>query len=574
MRPIDQERIPRGIAVIVLSCMCVPTAALAQPLDSRASWEGNIDYFATGAPMAVDGTDSDSTQVDTMSQPASVQVTATDVPTGAVVLAGYLYWAGTIEDQAECTTAPSATDGEVLVTVPGGTPTAVTADVCYCAAGASSYDIQACRADITAMVPAAGPQGTWTADGFAALIRNGATDNASFSVVFVYEEPFTLSPRRIALFDGLEEFYTSSRTLTLSGLDADTPARGDLTWYVLDGDEGGLEPEEVRVSGVPGGASTLLGDMHNPVDNPMNRTINTTVPVQTGVVGVDIDRLDISAGLTAGDTAADMTYTAGGDKYWVVYNIVGIDVYRAIIQPRLSDKEWSLHLDADSDGFPTPGDTIRYTIHLENAGTAPGYVSVTDPIPAQASSWSMVSTAGGTDASVADTLIVNDIFVAAGGTADVVFDLILADGTTDEIMQNVAAFDAGPDGNSGALVASPVYIGMPVVEEEPDEPVDATEPASDAASDPDVLSDVPGDPDLSDATDVASDVQADTVLDVVGPGGGTPSACACELTPSKHAAVPLSVLLLGLLQILLCLCKLAPWGGHPRNMGEGRSNKR
>lgn len=142
------------------------------------------------------------------------------------------------------------------------------------------------------------------------------------------------------------------------------------------------------------GASTTVFDAVNPADNPMNRTINTTTPPQTDVIGVDIDRLDISAALTPGDTYVDMTYSAGGDKFWVVYNIVGVNVYRAVLHPKKVDKSWILLDDADGSGTVTPGDTVRYTIRVENVGTAPGVVTISDPIPPEFSSWQIVSGAG------------------------------------------------------------------------------------------------------------------------------------------------------------------------------------
>ena len=103
--------------------------------------------------------------------------------------------------------APVSIDDEVVLTLPGqavGTP--VTADECFFSPGASSYDIQACRLDITSAVVASGMIGTFTVDEFACDVGgSGSTDNASFSLVLIYEEPTLLSPRRITLYDGLEE---------------------------------------------------------------------------------------------------------------------------------------------------------------------------------------------------------------------------------------------------------------------------------------------------------------------------------------------------------------------------------
>lgn len=433
--------------------------AAAQPIDALSSWEGAMDYFATGAPLAVPTT-SNPSNVSTLNQPASIQVTALDVPVSATVVAAYVYWAGSILDQSDCANAPLNIDDQVVVTLPGAAfGILVTADECFCAPGASSYDIQACRVDLTSQVVTSGMIGTFTVDQFTCKATGGSTDNASFSVVLVYEEPALLPPRRITLYDGLEELYQSSRTIQLAGLDVDTPAQGELTWYVLDGDIGGSTgSEQVSVQGSPGGLSVVLSDAINPADNPMNRTINTTTPPQTGVVGVDIDRLDLSAGLTPGDVAVDVTLTAENDKFWVVYGLVGVNVFTALIHPKTSTKEWVLEVDADASGNVTPGDTIRYTIHLHNVGTAPGYLTLTDVIPPEAASWVLVDGAGGTDQSTATELVLVDIFVAAGSSVDVVLDVVVAAGTAGLSMDNVAEFDAGPDGNAGEVNAASVAI--------------------------------------------------------------------------------------------------------------------
>jgi len=515
------ERITAVLLVSLVWLLPGVREAAAQPIDSLTSWEGSMDYFATGAPLAVPAA-ADPYDVEVLSQPASVQVGAGDVPATATVVAAYLYWAGTIPDQSDCANAPVSIDDEVLLTLPGqavGAP--VTADECFCSPGATSYDIQACRVDITSGVVTSGMIGTFTVDDFACDVAgSGSTDNASFSLVLVYEEPALLPPRRITLYDGLEEMYQTSRTIGLTGLDVDTPAQGELTWYVLDGDIGGSTGlEQVSVQGTPGGMSAVVSDAVNPSDNPMNRTINTTSPAQTGVVGVDIDRLDLSAGLTPGDVAVDVTLTAENDKFWVVYNLVGINVYRALIHPKTSTKEWVLHVDADASGDVTPGDTIRYTIHLDNVGTAPGYVDVTDAIPAEAASWTLVDGAGGTDLSTATQLVVEDIHLDAGASVDVVLDVVLAAGTEGLSMENIALFDAGPDGNAGAILAVSVTIHGG---EEPDAGVvDAEVPSPDGAG-----SDT--DAEATGPDSAAGDSDAVSGADAGDPGTGRAAGCGCR----------------------------------------------
>ncbi|MBW2263130.1 MAG: MYXO-CTERM sorting domain-containing protein [Deltaproteobacteria bacterium] len=526
----------RTARILTLATLLLWTGTTAaEPLDLLTSWEGTIDYFIIGAPLAIDGSDS-GTDVDTLSQPASVDVTATDVPPLGTIVAAYLFWGGTIPDQSDCATAPVYTDDEVVLTVPGGTPTTVTADECFCEIGAGTYDIQSCRYEFTTMLTS-GIVGTYTVDEFAALIRNRSTDNASFAIVLVYDEPSTLPPRRVALYDGLEELYLGSRIINLSGLDVDTPAVGDLAWYVLDGDVGGAGPESVVLSGAPGGASTTLFDSINPATNPMNRTINTTSPPLTDVVGVDVDRLDASAGLTSGDVSVVMTYTAGGDKYWVILNIVGINVYKAHIPTRLSSKRFDLHIDADSSGTPTPGDTIRYTIHLVNVGTAPGLVDVTDDIPSAFESWTLVDAAGGTDASTATRLIIEDVPIPVDGSADIVFDAVIGPDTDGEMVVNVVAFDATPDGNAGTLPSPPFTVGGAAPDDDPDSaPEEAPEPSPEPSPEPA--------PDA--ATDPSADTPSDPTIDVPAPPGDEGTGCGCSLTATKPPAAMFLLLLLAL----------------------------
>jgi uncharacterized repeat protein (TIGR01451 family)/MYXO-CTERM domain-containing protein len=444
--------------------MLLLTARLAradEPISERFSYTGSLDFFATGATMAAD-TNSDNC-IDTLAQPASVEVTSTTLPAGAVLIDAYLYWAGTIPDWGDCGTIgnhQSNIDDQVDFMPPGGTFTQVTADNCHCSGGggSTSYDVQVCRANVTDIIlaQATGLTGVYEVDSFAARAADGATDNASFSLVLVYEEP-SLPVRNVVIYDGVRTMSNSTETITLGGIQVDDPPGGDLTWYVLEGDVGGSSGENVTAQGTPGGTSLLLGDAINPTTNPMNRTINTTSPSQTGVIGVDIDMFDITSALAAGDTAVEVVYTAGPDKWWIAYNIMGIDVYQAVFAFS-SQKTWTLHLDPDANAAPTPGDTIRYTIRLENTGNAGAEVDVVDTVPAQAASWNIVDDGGGTVVGSPDTVIVNNIYVAPGGFADVVFDVVLAEVSDETVMLNTADFDATPDGDSGSLTADPVLI--------------------------------------------------------------------------------------------------------------------
>ncbi len=298
----------RLLALLLL----LPATASAESLTELVSFSRNADFFATGATLATD--DDGDSNVDRLLPSATVQVQASDLAAGAVIQQALLYWGGSVHDMDDCSpSAASTIDAQVSVLPPQAPFTAlVTADACFCdAAGAASYDIQACRKDITGLVQNSGTAlvGPWTVGDFAAYIDNGSTHNASFAIVLFYTAP-GLPQRRLTLYDGLQRMSEDTGTFTLTGLEVDDPPGGDLTWYVLEGDIGGSEDEQVSVEGWPGGGPLVLSDAVNPPDNPMNRTINTTVPAQEGVIGVDIDTFDITPALAACDSSLDVTWVA------------------------------------------------------------------------------------------------------------------------------------------------------------------------------------------------------------------------------------------------------------------------
>ena len=425
----------------------------------RHSFSRNADFFATGATLAADG-DGDG-NVDLLLSQATVQVTAADLVPGATIQQALLYWAGSVSDMDDCDpSAPSSIDDQVELLTPDAPFSAVVvADACYCdAAGAMAYDIQACRADVTGFVQGSGTAlvGPWTLTGLTALIDNGSTHNASFAIVLFYTAP-ELPQRRLTLYDGLQRMNDDTGTFTLSGLDVDDPPSGDLTWYVLEGDLGGSTDEQVSVQGWPGGGPWVLSDAVNPPNNPMNRTINTTTPPQEGVIGVDIDTFDISPALAAGDTGLDVTWAADADKWWAVFEVVGVNVFYAAFSSG-SSLRWSLVDDADGDGVVSAGDTLRYMAELVNGGDGNADVDLELPLPPEAASGAVVTTAGGVNTSSSFVLSVSGVPVDAGASALVEFDVLVADVPDGSQMEVELDYVVQPEGALGHLLADPATI--------------------------------------------------------------------------------------------------------------------
>jgi MYXO-CTERM domain-containing protein len=535
-------------SVPLLACALVLLAAdvvhAEEPVVKRYDFVGPIDFFATGAPLAVDGPDADTTNVDMLLHPGVTEITVQDIPVGAVLRKALLYWGGSIvNDDCGGTTIDSA----VTFAPPGVAASEVNAEVCYCSdAAAAGYDMQLCRADVSDLV--GDLVGEYALDDFAALVANGTTNTASFSVVLVFSGD-GLPARHIAIYDGLLTMWNQSNPSQLVVLDqilVDDPPHGDLTWYTLEGDEGGTGNESVGVVGKPGNLGLALGDAINPVDNPMNHTVNTSDPPQSDALGVDIDQFDISAALSAGDTSVETTYNGGSDKYWIAYNVVGVNIYAPVFG-ELSNKDWLLELDADQDGGPSFGDTIRYVIHLENTGNALGSLTLSDAIPAEADSWTVIDAGGGIDMSTPDTLIIEGLMLAPGEATDVIFDVVIAELPASTQMLNVADYQT-LEGDVGSLVAPPVPITVEGGGESDTTSGDTSGTTSEGSTSGDT-----GDTSDSDSGEGESSGESgseggsDTSgsNDEVGESGGGPSVepsaggCACSVdSPTAPLALP------------------------------------
>lgn len=543
----------KSLSPVALACALIALSSPVradEPLSLHYDFTSNADFFATGAALAVDGPDGDG-NVDMLLGSATTTITDADIPRGAGLRDAFLYWGGSIPDGDDC--SDPQIDDTVTFTPPDGNSSEVVAQQCYCSdAGAAAYDIQLCRAPITNFI---GQQlnGDYGVGDFDALIDNASTNNASFSVVIVYSAA-DLPARRIALYDGLLTMWNQGvdeETVVLDGLEIDTPPSGDLTWYALEGDAGGNIGEEgVEVTGNPGGLSLILQDQFNPPNNPMNGTINTTTPPQTDSVGVDIDQFDITDALTAADSSVDITYRGGADKYWIAYNIVGVNIFAPVFSLN-SSKDWVLQNDVDMSGDPSVGDEIRYTIRLQNDGDAEGLVVLEDLMPPQVESWTLVSAEGGTDVSTDDTLAFTDILVEPDSTVEFVFDVTIAEGSEGSEMVNIAQWEAPPDGGAGQLEAPPVPIagGMGDGDGDPD-PGDGDGDPATGDGDGDAATTDSGSG--SDSGDSDTETDSDTFggTDTGAPGdlpGLSEDGCNCAVGNEGPAGLASALGLLGLL---------------------------
>lgn len=294
-----------------------------------------------------------------------------DLPAGAAVTHAFLYWAAS-------TASP---DTSATLSRPEGFSQTVPA-----IATASSTNAYQAVADVTALVQQNGPGAYRVADvkSIELLDADSNARLAGWWMVVVYTLPSD-PPRTIALFDGLD-FVTSvdPQDVVLSGLSV-PPAFGQAKLGVVayEGD-GTLDGDQISFNGAQ------LSDPLNPANNFFNgsRTflgapvsVPGDLPQLTGIPesmsGLDLDVVDITQTLVAGQTSAPVQATSTGDTYHLAGFIMSIPALRP-------DLGASTKAAADLDGAPTlPGDTIEYTVVVTNDGSDTAIdTALTDPLPA------------------------------------------------------------------------------------------------------------------------------------------------------------------------------------------------
>lgn len=231
------------------------------------------------------------------------------LPGAATVQRAFLYWSAR---------APAADDTVTFEKV-GGASAPVTAEAANIVTTGSFFQAVA---DVTAQVQAGGA-GAWRLTGLdagPAAITDEDILYSAWSLVIVYADP-TLPVNRVRIYDGLDLVdanATLSVTVTGGTPNVSTPA-GTLTVLAYDGDFD-TTGDSVSWNGAP------LTDAQNPADNFFNSTRSrlgagffdgADVPGLLGtpdtVASLDLDVVDLGAGLTAGEGAATVEIAAGDD---------------------------------------------------------------------------------------------------------------------------------------------------------------------------------------------------------------------------------------------------------------------
>lgn len=423
------RRAALGVRVFtLLASLLIPAHAWAQCpgpscVDLLESFSGTIDFFATGGSFAYNDDDDD--RPDGLVDVAEVQVPQRRIPVRGKLQKAFIYFGGSLYFDGDDIETP---DMDVELQVPGSDDfVSVTGEEVYESGPIDGFPeviLYTVRADITEVMKDAGGEmvGTYRVRGFDADIFNEMAEhtvaNASFSIVLIFEEE-RLPPRRVVLFDGMQQVLGSTVTLDLSGFIVSQVPSGGLTFYALEGDCNPTQDdcangnnlsglERVNVIGADGTRSLVLTDDINPPNDIFNRTINTVDPPLTNVPGTDIDTFDITEVLRAGDESVTVEMTAprpmgsSGELIGLAYVIVGIDVFAPELEVD-SRIEIRTERGEKLDAY-FPGDPLRVTYALSNTGNIPGTeVSLTTELPDNATAFMVAKVPNEAEETVEET---------------------------------------------------------------------------------------------------------------------------------------------------------------------------
>jgi uncharacterized repeat protein (TIGR01451 family)/MYXO-CTERM domain-containing protein len=308
------------------------------------------------------------------------------LPSGATVTYARLYWAGDRAAGAD-TTATVARPGA------GGFSQALAADISN-----TNGTYYQSSADVTALVQAQG-SGAYRVSDVDTLSLLGLNKEVTFAAwwLVVFYEDFTEPPRNLALFDGMDLVNSATtQNATLSGFlvpDAGFTAKLGVITYEGDDQATG---DELRFRGYTGATPPALGnadrlsDALNPITNFFNSTrsnhgvavsVPGDLPQLTGTArsmgSFDLDIVDITTRVQAGQTSAAIQANSSGDVYYLGGFVTSISTFR----PDFTGSEKTV---SDVNGGDVlPGDVLEYTINVVNTGndTATN-VMLADAIPA------------------------------------------------------------------------------------------------------------------------------------------------------------------------------------------------
>ncbi|MDB4972299.1 MAG: putative internalin, partial [Myxococcaceae bacterium] len=306
-----------------------------------------------------------------------------DLPANAAVTHAFLYWGAR--------RSGNAADTSVVIERPGVFSQAVTA------ASSTVLPIELdivyqSVADVTSLVRANG-RGAYRISGIDVAALPGTYQDvlfAGWALVVLYQldsEP----PRNLAIFDGLDDVNVGQPSaVSLSGfLVPNAGFDAKFGTIVYEGDEifGG---DSLLFGQAPLDPSDRLSDALNPVDNFFNGTRSLLgapvskvgdLPQLSGqprtMAGLDLDVVDVTSRMTAGQTSVDLQATSALDHFFLGAFVTSISTFRP-------DFDGATKTVRDINGGALlAGEQLEYTLSVRNNGNDASIDTVlTDVLPA------------------------------------------------------------------------------------------------------------------------------------------------------------------------------------------------
>jgi len=345
-------------------------SAVPVPLGATASCTGQLEVDDTAGDLYWRDNIADATIL-----PSQARTSATlDLPTGSTITYARLYWSALKE-------GPDADQDAVLDWV-YGPQTTITADHCHDAiqfpfASHPEWYYYQCSGDATSYVANWGA-GDFRVTDIEAIPLADTLVHVSYSnwtLVVFYENP-NEDLRNLALFDGFEiidpEHNPPSVSAQISGFLVPSGFEAKMTAFMYEGDvpeSGTASADHFTMNGVE------FGNASNPSDDFFNSSRSyfgspysgdQDVPKFSGepgsMAGYDLDTVDVTSAISAGDTSA----TIGADSAYDKFLLGGF--VTSIINKAPDFNNMIKEVVDVNGGAVLPNDELEYTITAQNTG--------------------------------------------------------------------------------------------------------------------------------------------------------------------------------------------------------------
>ena len=407
----SNKRLSGALGALILGVLICAGQAHAQGQigpNPDLDFEGTLDYAATAAsllscqPGSCDMLLGQGEQCQGLEQATARLTVIPDLP-GLRVRHARVFWVAT-------TAAGAAPDRNVTLTPPNGAPIPVAYDDAlstayvdglpaaecqaidlFCAGIACDIGFYMGVADVTDQLNLhLGADGTLNGDWLLSDIDvagSPANDPSlavaglasiglgAWAILIVYEHD-DLPLRKLYYYEGFEEVAGEQRSVRPRGFRAPPNASADVTYLVLEGDQG-IQGDTISINGVE------LSNACNPRRNVFNSTINghrADGVCEEGQTKVDLDSFEVVDVIEPMDEEAEVIFNAGaGEQIFPVWLMIAFDHIPAAFGTVKPEKS----AEPPHRSVVPAGSRIDYVILVENSGgDFAANVTVQDGIPA------------------------------------------------------------------------------------------------------------------------------------------------------------------------------------------------